>query len=228
MVVVNNLRHPLHVLLHGNIGRFLHVVHEEISVVVVTHILLIQHRDIFIPFGLVFWAHVPIRHDLHPIGIHMDKKDDDLIQNTKRFCIVFRSQFIQRLDQLLCANHLIGVKTTINPHDRLSLTGERLSLSFSNLRSTQLSGNFLVARQFREIFGRSNHQKRLLTPKLRLSNTSVFHAIRKVSDFFEVGLRLRKIGEHVGITDGETKMLLGSGDGLRTQGNRHKQGQEKE
>ena len=88
MVVVNYLRHPLHVLLHGNIGGLLHVVHEKISVVIVTHILLVEYRDIFIPFGFVFRAHVPIRHDLHPIGIHMHEQNDYLIQNAKRLRII--------------------------------------------------------------------------------------------------------------------------------------------
>ena len=146
VVVVNYLRHPLHVLLHGNIGRLLHVVHEKISVVVVPDILLIQHRDVFIPLGLFRRKHVPIGHDLHAIGIHMNQQDDDLIQNSKRLRIVFGSQFIERLDQLLCSNHFIGMQTTINPYDGLSLTGECLSLGFRNLRSTQFSRNFLVAR----------------------------------------------------------------------------------
>ena len=88
VVIVDDLWHPLHILLKGNISGLLHVVHEEISIVVVPHILLVKHWDILVALGFFRRKHVPIGHDLHTVRIDMNQKNDHLIQDAERLFIV--------------------------------------------------------------------------------------------------------------------------------------------
>ena len=80
------------------------------------------------PFGrpllLVRLAHVPVRHQLHAVGIDQRAEDDDVVQDPQRLRIGLRVQPVDRLDQLLRAEHFGRVQAAVDPDDGLAVARE--------------------------------------------------------------------------------------------------------
>ena len=63
-----------------------------------------------------------------------------------RLVVVAADQAVAGLDQLLRAEHLVGVQAAVDPDDRLALGGERLGLGVGQaFGQGQPPGDFLVA-----------------------------------------------------------------------------------
>ncbi len=73
-------------------------------------------------------AHVPVRDQLHAVGIGVRGEDDDVVQNAQRFGIVARHHLVDELHQLVRAQHLGGVQAAVDPHHRLAFVRQRVRL----------------------------------------------------------------------------------------------------
>ena len=109
VMIVDNLWQPFHILLLGSIDGFLHIVHKEIPIVVMTYIFLVHVRRSHIPFLDILTAHIPIGHDFMPIRIGMDHQNDHIIEDPHVFLIGSGQQIIYGRDQLMRTHGLCGM-----------------------------------------------------------------------------------------------------------------------
>ena len=73
---------------------------------------------------LVRLAHVPVRHQLHAVRVDERAQDDVVVQDAHRLRIGLRVEPVDRLDQLLRAEHFGRVQAAVDPDDRLAFLRE--------------------------------------------------------------------------------------------------------
>ena len=158
MVVVDYLRKPLAKKNPVNCFRFRQRRHVEVSVIVVPRVFVVEARNICDrTLCGVGCSHIPVRHQLHAIGIHEAVENNDIIQETHCLGIGAVHELINIFDKLLRAEHFRGVQSAIDPHDGFSFSSQRSGLVFvQTLCRRKASGDFFVSRKIFLVFTRRN------------------------------------------------------------------------
>ncbi len=129
VVVVHDLRKPLDEKLAIHVGRFLHVGHVEIAVVIVADVFLPQARDVLQgAFGGIGLAHVPVGNEFHAVRIGVCRENDDVVEDALGFRIVARDHFVDQFHELLRAEYFGGVQSAVDPDYGFAFVGERAGL----------------------------------------------------------------------------------------------------
>src|SRR4051794_30598621 len=114
MMVVHDLWYPFNKKLTPHILSLLHIHDEKVAVIIVANILLVKSWQVIHRTFFRFWiSHVPVRHQLLPIRIGMNKKDYYFIQYAKCFSICTGNNRIKGLYQLMCSHYLCRMESTI-------------------------------------------------------------------------------------------------------------------
>ena len=158
MVVVDYLRKPLAEKNPVNRFRFRQRRHVEVPVIVVPRVFVVETRNICDrTLCGVGRFHIPVRHQLHAIGIHEAVENNDVIQETHCLGIGAVHELINIFDKLLRAEHFRGVQPAIDPHDGFSFSSQRSALVFvQTLGRRQAPGDFFVSRKIFLVFTRRN------------------------------------------------------------------------
>ena len=128
VVVVHDLRVPLAEEDVGDVGALGHVVHVEVTVVVVADVVVPEawgssggaFGDAFFGDG---FAHVPVGDEVETVGVVEDAEDDVVVEEAEGFGIGECVELVDGLDELLRSNGLAGVKAAVDPDDSLSFFG---------------------------------------------------------------------------------------------------------
>ena len=150
---------PVHVLGFRLEGRV------EVPVVVVPHVLLVEDGD---PargaLRLLLDPRVPVRDEVHPVGVRVDEEDDDVVEDPHRLIVGPAHELPQRLHELLRAQHFRGVEAAVDPHDGLAALRE-----FSRLRlghapgEREAGGDLPVFVEVRVVLGRGDDRHELVS-----------------------------------------------------------------
>jgi len=129
VVVVHDLREPLLVHHAIHVGGFVERRHVEVAVVIVTGVLLVQHRNAargaLLRDGI---PHVPVGHQFHPVRIRVHGQDDHVVENSHRLFVGAAHQLVDRFHQLLCAQHFGGVQAAVDPDHGFAFFRQRARL----------------------------------------------------------------------------------------------------
>jgi hypothetical protein len=215
VVVVHDLRNPLDGELAatccGSPAAFSDV---EVAVVVVADVLLIQPRDVArVPLLLVGLLHVPVRHQLHAVGVRVHGQDDEVVEESQCLLVVAAHQLVHGLRELVRAQHLGRVQASVDPHHRLALLRERARLRFGEaLGPGQALGDVLVLAEQPVIRGRGDDPHPLIAPFGGLADRLKDHAVGGRIELLHVVGELGVVGEAIVVADGEPVHLFGGGD----------------
>jgi hypothetical protein len=129
MMVVNNLRKPLVIENAVDCFRFRLRSHVEVTIVIVTYILLIKPRHTRSrPFCRIRFTHVPVGNQIHSVRVDANGQENHVFQEARGLSIVQANHLIDQLHQLLRAEHFRGMQTSIDPDDCLALRCQRTRL----------------------------------------------------------------------------------------------------
>ena len=131
-MVVNDLREPL--VVENPIDRFgLGLVdHIEVAIIVMADVLLIKPRQARgRALQRVLLAHVPVRNQIEPVGVHASSQQDYVLENSQGLRIVHAYHLIDKLHQLLRAEDLSSVQAAVDPNDGFAFGGKRARLVVS-------------------------------------------------------------------------------------------------
>jgi hypothetical protein len=215
VVIVHDLGIPLAVHLPVHVLGLRLRRAEEITVVVVTDVLLIELRNPRTHPALlrVRVFHVPVGGKIVPVRIGMDEEHDCVVEEPKRLVVVAAHDLVERLHQLLRAEHLGGVQASVDPHDRLPFLREGAGLLIrESLGQGELPRDLLVAREIPVIGGRGDDRHELGTALGRLPHLLHHHPIALGVELSPVVGELLVVGEVIVIADVEAELLLRAGD----------------
>ena len=172
MVVVHDLREPLHEQLPVHVLGFLQIRHVRIAVVVVARVFLVEPRHAGQrALQRILLAHVPVGDEIVAVGIGVRGENDDVAEEARGLGIVLADQLVDRLHQLLRAEHFRGVQAAVDPHDRLAFRGERARLIVGQpFGQRELPRDLLVARQLLVVFRRGDDRHQLRSPLFGLAD----------------------------------------------------------
>ena len=158
-------------------------------------------------------AHVPVGDQIVAVRVGVHQQDDDVAQDAPRLLVVAADQLVAGLDQLLRAEHLVGVQAAVDPDDRLALGGERLGLGVGEpLGQRQPPGDLLVAAEPLVVLGRGDDGHQLRPALGGLADLDQRQAIRLGVELPPVLGELPVGGELVVGADVEAELGLGRGD----------------
>ena len=100
VMVVDDLREPIPEHDVVVVLRLVLVRHVEVTIVVVTDVLLVKPRNVHVPLECVLLLHVPARDELHPVRVDVNGEDDVVVQDPPRLLIVAAQELIHALHQL--------------------------------------------------------------------------------------------------------------------------------
>ena len=177
-------------------------------------VLLIEPRDaVGRPPLLVRLAHVPVGDQLHPVRVHQGAENDDVIQDPQRFGIGFRVQAVDRLDQLLGAEHFGRVQAAVDPDDHLALAGQGAGLFVGQvLGQRQPPVRRLDHRQLPLVFRRGDDRGELGPPFFGLADVDHRHPFRLRLQLLEIVGVLRVVDQAVIVADRKPELIFGRGD----------------
>ena len=69
-----------------------------------------------------------LRHQLHAVRVRVHRQDDEVVQEAHRLGVGAADQLIDRLDQLVRAEHFGRVQAAVDPDDRLAFLRQRARL----------------------------------------------------------------------------------------------------
>ena len=102
VMVVHELRVPLDEKLPVHVGGFRHVRGERIAIVVVADVFVVEAgQAVHGAPGLVLFAHVPVGHQLLPVGIRRHAQDNIVVQQAQGLGVVAGQHLIRHLEKLL-------------------------------------------------------------------------------------------------------------------------------
>ena len=210
MMVVHDRGIPLAIHHPVRVGALRHVHHVEIAVVVVADVFLVQARDaVRRSLLLVALAHVPVGDELHAVRIDERTENDVVVQNPLRLGIGFRIQPIDRLDQLLRAEHFRRVQPAVNPHDSLAVLRELARLVVGDpVGQRELAVHLLVLRQLPVILGRGDDGRQLRTSFFGLPDLDDRHPVGFLVQLLEVLDVLRVVDQEVVVADVVSELFL--------------------
>ena len=107
-----------------------------------------------------------------PSGLRVHDEHDHVVEDAHRLLVGAADQLVDRLDQLLRAEHFGGVQAAVDPHDRLAFPRQRLRLVVGQaVGERELAARSPCTReQLREILGRRDDRHELRTAFLRLAD----------------------------------------------------------
>ena len=145
VMVVHDLRVPLAIHDPAHVRGLRQRVHVRVAVVVVPGVMVVEHRR---PAAAAVVLHVVIGLEVMTVRVGVRGQDDDVVQDAPRLLVVARDELIDRLHELLRAEHLARVQSAVDPDDRLPFTGELARLLFGQpFGERQAAGDLLVAIQ---------------------------------------------------------------------------------
>ena len=101
----------------------------EVAVVVMADILLIQARKARRrAFRRFPFSHIPVRHQVQPVGVHAHRKQDDVIQDPQGLGVSPAGHLINQLHQLLRSQNFGRVQPAVYPDDGAPLAGQSAGL----------------------------------------------------------------------------------------------------
>ena len=195
-MVINNLRKPFDKHLPVHVGRFRHVRHVKVTVVVVPNVVLEQHRQ---PFHLalrrILLAHIPVGHEFLPVRIGQHAKLDGVVQQPHRLRIGLAHHFIDLLHLLLRSHRFGRMQSAVYPHNRLAFARQRMRLFIGEVfRVRQLLRNALIMFQLLDVFRRTDNRHVLLAVLGRRADIYQLHAIRFAGQLLPVSFQLGVVG----------------------------------
>ena len=234
VVIVHDLRIPLGVHHAAHVARLGQRVHVRVTVVVVARVLLVEARNTAgAPAQRVGLAHVPVRHQLHAVGVGVRHEDDRVTQEALRFVVGAAHDLPRGLDQLLCAEHFGGVQAAIDPDDGLAFVRQAARFGLGDAFGTrEPCTDLAIAILVPQILGRRDDRHDLRAPFFGQPDRIEFHPVRLAREALEVLVELGVIGQLIVGADPVPEELLrrgqprlGAGDrgGERDQ---HEQGAE--
>ena len=113
-------------------------------------VLLVEPRQVAgLALARILVTHVPVGDQLHAVGIDVRGEDDHVAEEAQRLRIVLADQLIDRLGQLLRAEHFGGVQAAVDPHHGLAVAGQRARLVVGEaLGQREAARDVLVLRRF--------------------------------------------------------------------------------
>ncbi len=210
MMVVHNRGEPLAIHHLVGVDALRHVHHVEVAVVVVADVLLVEARHaIGRASFLVGVAHVPVRHELHAVGVDQRAQNDGVVQDPQRFRIGLRVQPVDRLDHLLRTEHLGRVQAAVDPHHDLRVPRQRPCLVVSQaIGERQLPVRFLDERQLPLVLRRCDDGGVFRPAFFRLADLGDDHPLGLHIELLQVLLVLFVIDEPVVVADGPAKLIF--------------------
>ncbi len=165
VVVVHDLREPLAEQDAVHVGRLGQRGHVRVAVVVVPRVLLVQHRQRGrAPTQRIRLAEVPVGDELVAVRIGMRCQDDHVVEKAQGLGVIARGKLVDELDQLLRAEHFVGMQAAVDPDDRTAFRGEgtRFVLGGHVLGQCEPSCDLAIAPELAVVRGRGNdgHQVR--------------------------------------------------------------------
>ena len=157
----------------------------------------------------VFFAHVPIRHNLLAIRIRLHAEHDIVAQHAHRFRVCAAQQLVDGLHQLLGAHGFIGVQAAVNPDDGFPVAGELSGFRFSNtLGVRQALRDGLVFRKILLVFGRGDDGHVVRAAFGGFADFHQLHAVGFRSQLLPVVLQLGVGGHLVIVTQVEAERFF--------------------
>ena len=96
-----------------------------------------------------------------PSGLACTAEDDDVAQDPRRLLVGAADQLVDRLDQLVRADHFGRVQAAVDPDDRLAFLRQRARLLLGHAaRAVQLLRDLLVAIELGEVLRRGDDRRR--------------------------------------------------------------------
>ncbi len=209
VMVVDDLREPLEVLNPRDVHRLGLIQHVEVTIVVVTDVLLIETRDVHVALERVRVLHVPVRDELHPVRIRVNGQDDQVVQEAHRLRIGAADQLIRRLDQLVRAEDFGGVETAVEPDDGFAFA-RRARVASSSVPSpiARRRDDVLVAVELLEVLRRRDDRHELRATFGRLPDLLHDHAVGLGVDLLPVFLELIVVRQLPVVADVEPEEFL--------------------
>ena len=158
-------------------------------------------------------AQVPVGDEVVAVRVGVDQQDDHVVEDAARLVVVAADQAVDGLDQLLRAEHLVGVQPAVDPDHRLALGGERLGLGVGEaLGQGQAAGDLLVAAEPLLVLGRGDDGHQLRPALGGLADLDQRQPVRLGVELAPVVGQLPVGGELVVVADVEAELGLGGGD----------------
>lgn len=208
-MVVHDLRVPVPEHQVIDVLRLRQVRHERVAIVVVARVFVVEERNVHVPLQRVRVLHVPVGHQLHAVGIGVHGEDDVILEDAHRLFVVAADQLVGRLDQLVGAKDLGGVKAAVEPHDGLALLGQRAGLGLGEpLALGELHRDVFVLLQELEILRRRDDRRELGPSFGRLAHLDYLHPVRLGVGLLPIRDELIVVGKEVVVTDVMAEKLL--------------------
>ena len=136
--------------------RLDHIQHVPVPVVVMTDVLLIQHRKRAHLEGGAEVLAIPVGHDVLAVRIDREPQlGDQVVSNCFRFLILACYQVIAKLDGVLRVRDLGRMQAPVDVDDRFSLAGQRPRLRFTDAAGDgETPRDVLVVVELREVLRR--------------------------------------------------------------------------
>ena len=213
VVVVHDLREPIAVHDLAHVLGFRLSDRVEVAVIIVADVLLIKSRNSEITIFWIGLLHVPVGTELHSVWVSVNKKDDDVIQDSFGFRVVLAHHLIAGFDELLGAEDFAGVQTAIDPDNRLSFERKFFSLIVGEpFGYAEFLGDLLIPFEFLEIGRAGDDGHELVSPFRRFADGLHAHAVGFLVQQAPVVRELGVVGKVVVVPHLMPKELLRTGD----------------
>ena len=183
VLVVDDLREPLHVELRGDVAGLGRVEHEPVPVVIVAGVRVIELGRRRLLEARAHVRHVPIGHEGRPVRVHVgDEQEDDVVANEAHLGRLCRDDLVGQKRGCLGVAHFCGVQSEVDPHDRFPVAGQGPRLFVGQVAPLgEPSGDLLIAVGVSQI-GCRRDERHQLRP-----------ALGRSADFFQAEPRRRRI-----------------------------------
>ena len=209
VMVVHDDRMPLPEHEVIDVLRLVQIRHERITIVVVARVLVVQQRDVHVARERVVVLHVPVRDELHAVGIRVHGEDDVILEDALRLVVVAREELVGRLDQLVRAEDFRRVQTAVEPNDRLAFLRQRVGLLVRQVFALrQLHRDVPVLLEQLEVGRIGDDRRHLGTTFTRLADFDRLHAVGLAVDLLPVREELVVVRQPVVVADVVAEELL--------------------
>ena len=199
VVVVDDLREPLAVHRAVHVLRLGQRRHVEVTVVVVTGVLLVQHRDRGArALERIVGAHVPIGDQVVTVRVRMRREDDHVVEDPQRLGVRVIVESVDHLRELLGAEKFRGVQPPVDPDDGLPLVRESAGLGLVQpVDLGEASRDLLVAVEIRVVLGRRYDRLDLGPALFGQADGVEHHAVGLVGQLDPVRVQLLVVDQFV-------------------------------
>ena len=177
-------------------------------------VLLVESGDSPAPaLGGLRHPHVPVRYQLHAVGVGVHRQQDDVIQEPQRFPIVAAEHLVDGFHQLVGTEDLRGVQSAVDPDDGLALLGQGAGVVIRQpLGEGQPPGNVLVPGEVPVVFRRRDDGHEMGASFGGPADLLEHHARRLALELAPVCFQLGVVGEVIVVADVEAELLERGGD----------------